>query len=280
MAQSRRPRLRDLRRIYLLVSECCELGADPVAWRQHFVEGTSRMLGGQVAILTEAKFVAPFGEPGWLQPRSVVDAGWPAASDRQKSLERFSREGFPEHGLFSAEMFDPPVMLRVIHARSRLGAAGWRESVLYAEYIRNGYLDDWLHAHAMNSSGEVFWLDLNRATGDQPYSERNRRMLWLLHREVVQLLGVRLAKLGAPSVCDLAPRLKDVLVCLLQGDGEKQIALRLGISRHTVHHYVKQLHHRFAASSRGELLARCHAYLPVLSDNEIGPKPGDETVEP
>ena len=54
----------------------------------------------------------------------------------------------------------------------------------------------------------------------------------------------------------LTPRMKQILSCLLNGDGEKQIAARLGISPHTVHTHVKQLHKTLGVTSRGELLAR------------------------
>jgi DNA-binding CsgD family transcriptional regulator len=54
----------------------------------------------------------------------------------------------------------------------------------------------------------------------------------------------------------LSPRLRQTLDRLLAGDSEKQIAVRLRISPHTVHVYAKQLHKRFGVSSRGELLAR------------------------
>jgi len=54
----------------------------------------------------------------------------------------------------------------------------------------------------------------------------------------------------------LPPRLRQVLAGLLKGDSEQQVALRLGISAHTVHEHVKRLHRRFGVSSRGELLAR------------------------
>ena len=54
----------------------------------------------------------------------------------------------------------------------------------------------------------------------------------------------------------LTPRLQQTLALLLAGDGEKQVAHKLGISRHTVHTYVKQLYTRYAVSSRAELLAR------------------------
>jgi DNA-binding CsgD family transcriptional regulator len=59
----------------------------------------------------------------------------------------------------------------------------------------------------------------------------------------------------------LSPRMKQTLQRLLAGDSEKQIAARLGLSRHTVHVYVKALYKGFAVSSRGELLAR---FVPPL----------------
>jgi DNA-binding CsgD family transcriptional regulator len=67
------------------------------------------------------------------------------------------------------------------------------------------------------------------------------------------------AKGCSPSVADgfdLAPRLRQTLELLVAGDSERQVALKLKISQHTVHVYVKQLYKRFGVNSRGELLAR------------------------
>ena len=50
-------------------------------------------------------------------------------------------------------------------------------------------------------------------------------------------------------------RKREVLDCLLDGDGEKLVALRLGIHPATVHDHVKRLYHHFGVSSRAELLA-------------------------
>jgi len=52
-----------------------------------------------------------------------------------------------------------------------------------------------------------------------------------------------------------APRLSQTLAALLEGCSEKQIAIKLELSRHTIHNYVKALHQRLGVSSRGELLA-------------------------
>jgi DNA-binding NarL/FixJ family response regulator len=54
----------------------------------------------------------------------------------------------------------------------------------------------------------------------------------------------------------LAPRMQQTLRRLLAGDAEKEIAKHLGVSRHTVHVYVKALYRKYDVNSRGELLAR------------------------
>jgi DNA-binding CsgD family transcriptional regulator len=49
---------------------------------------------------------------------------------------------------------------------------------------------------------------------------------------------------------------RQVLRALLEGDGDKQIARRLGLTRYTVNQYVKSLFRHFGVQSRAELLAR------------------------
>ena len=100
--------------------------------------------------------------------------------------------------------------------------------------------------------------------GAPDFNRRQLRLLQLFVREYVRLFGRRLALIGGPSVADLSQRVRQVLACPKEGDSEKQVALRLGISQHTVHDYVKQLHRRFEVSSRGELLARCRKFWPAL----------------
>ncbi|HVT88492.1 MAG TPA: helix-turn-helix transcriptional regulator [Tepidisphaeraceae bacterium] len=62
-----------------------------------------------------------------------------------------------------------------------------------------------------------------------------------------------LAREVAPT---LSPRMRQTLDRLLGGDSEKQIAQHLGLSKHTVHVYVKAIYKGFGVSSRGELLAQ------------------------
>jgi DNA-binding CsgD family transcriptional regulator len=89
-----------------------------------------------------------------------------------------------------------------------------------------------------------------------------RRLVHLAAQELGPLLGTVLAA-GDPGWSNLPPRWRQTLDCLLDGDSEKQAAVRLGISPQTAHQYVKGLYGHFGVSSRGELLAlflrRCGA---------------------
>jgi hypothetical protein len=45
MPKSKRLRTRQVRNLYLLLGECCELGADPIAWRRHLLEQLPALFG-------------------------------------------------------------------------------------------------------------------------------------------------------------------------------------------------------------------------------------------
>jgi DNA-binding NarL/FixJ family response regulator len=69
-------------------------------------------------------------------------------------------------------------------------------------------------------------------------------------------MGGPLARFTDPSPYELPPRARQVLACLLEGDGDKQVAARLAISGHTVNQYAKAIFQHFGVRSRAELLAR------------------------
>ncbi len=52
----------------------------------------------------------------------------------------------------------------------------------------------------------------------------------------------------------LPPRAQPVLVLLRLGLSEKEVAVNLQLSIHTVHEYVKLIYKRFGVSSRAELM--------------------------
>jgi DNA-binding NarL/FixJ family response regulator len=53
----------------------------------------------------------------------------------------------------------------------------------------------------------------------------------------------------------LTPREREILLLLLAGESEKQIAAQLSRSINTVHTFVRQIYRQYEVSSRGELMS-------------------------
>ncbi|MCR9292608.1 MAG: LuxR C-terminal-related transcriptional regulator [bacterium] len=264
MSKSQRMRIRDYRRIYELVGQCRELGADPLAWREHLQNAARDVFGSQIAIYTESDRVAEPGTRDWLRIRLHLDSGWPCESDR-RAMFRLYETGHPdcEGSPFTSEIADSPRLLKVGCRRDALDDRRWYRGFFYNEFMKPAHMDDAIMMrHRLGD--EIRLLVLQRANNDVAFELRQIRMLRLLGVELAREFNQSLAARGGFSVADLAPRLRQVLIGLLEGDSEKQVALRLSLSQHTVHDYVKSLHKRFQVQSRGELLSRCQPYLRSL----------------
>jgi len=64
------------------------------------------------------------------------------------------------------------------------------------------------------------------------------------------------SRVGAGLTPALSPRERDTLRELMTGAPEKEIAVRLGVSPHTAHQYVKALYRRFEVASRVQLIVK------------------------
>jgi DNA-binding CsgD family transcriptional regulator len=149
-----------------------------------------------------------------------------------------------------------PLTLRTVRREQIISDSEWGQSVVFNDFIRKGGLDVGILSRQVFGGGErsnsvVLYSQL----GEGPPSERGRRLVHLAQQELGPLLGTALATAGDPGWSDLPPRWRQTLECLLDGESEKQAASRLGISRLTIHEYVKRLYEHFGVSSRGELLA-------------------------
>ena len=124
-------------------------------------------------------------------------------------------------------------------------------------------------AHAVDAGVEVDW-DSAESTASGPDTKRIIRQL----RIVASVASAHRDRASVPPQFDsrassLPAAWGPLEIRRLIGEGhfgtvylawdtslERQVALKLKISQHTVHVYVKQLYKRFGVSSRGELLAR------------------------
>ena len=258
MGKTNRVRLRDAREIYLLVGELCELGADLSTWQHRMCERLveiipSRTANTGMATISEARA----GKMPDSDSDAIATSGY---TDRElKDLfRRYWRDEMvwtdPSFCAYMAKSGPGTARRR----RELVGDRIWYRSVHYQDYYLPSGVDDCLVSSIVPSrptGAALMHLNLSRATHDRPYSVRERRMLRLFGREITDLLGVKLVVVRDPDSEGLSPRMRQVLQCLSEGDSEKQVARRLGISPHTVHTYIKQLHRRFGVSSRGELLA-------------------------
>ena len=277
--KSERIRLRDLRAVYLLVGECCEVGSDPYAWHLRAFEGLCKVLGAQFAFagmsehnLAELRYREVLGTIGW----GPMDAA--------------GRQASAEYGHLDMQRTDPSFLrfleikgdLIVRRRRELVSDRQWYRTPHFNEFYRRTGSDDaiFMVAHPSPESGvRIHHVNLFRALGDPAFSVRDRRLAYLFFREIRRLLGRKLAPFGQPAPRGLSPRLREVLALLAEGRSEKQIARELAISPHTTHDYVKQLHRCFSASNRAELLAHTRLLFTPLNKSASRTATGPNQAE-
>ncbi len=265
MANSQRPRLRELRAIYLLVGECIEMGSDPLVWRRHMLERLREIFGAAMSFGGEA-IPPPRPDEQWRQ--WMVDVGWTDETSREL-YQQWMRQHLPEDNPFTVGMFAQRGRLPVRYRRQIVDDDTWYGSEFF-QLLRHIKFDDMLGSYFVDGQGHLHITGIVRASDARPFGERERRLLWLSQRELIPRMGGALATFERPTVADLSPRLRQTLLCLLQGKSEKQAAERLGIAHNTLHEHAKLLHRHFDVSSRGELLSQCVGLYPVLMKLEYG----------
>lgn len=260
MGKSTSLRLDDVRRVFRILGDCRELGQDRAAWIHRAASGLRDQLD---ALMTAVGCI----DPGWEWERSIIpgrtmfDVGWPTARDRDAWLEL----------LRSGRTFTYPTVAAIYRQAGTVIVRSRDQLVTNREWDRSTELhedrkplgqDETLIGQLWHPHwpGAHMVFSINRAAGARQFDGRERAFLRLFLGEVKALAGTALAIDEAGPFAGLTGRARQVLDALLQGDSEKQIAARLGVSRHTVHDYVKSLYHRFKVSSRGELLASYYRF--------------------
>jgi DNA-binding CsgD family transcriptional regulator len=242
-----------------LVGECRELGDDASLWRAHFLAGLGKLLGCDAGGCAEVLgyLGGPLSSPGVVlhgfDHGGLSPQGWrviwswagldidPSESGNEiRRTYRESRQGF---ALLRQEM---------------MSDHDWDRSNDYQQVMRAFGAQEVMHScqplgDAPGWCDGVTWL---RASGSLPFSEKERRLAELAHFEITRLIGTALSRFEDPQPSDLPPRVRQVLRCFLEGDTEKDAAVRLGISTHTVNDYTKRIYRHFGVTSRVELLAR------------------------
>jgi DNA-binding CsgD family transcriptional regulator len=251
MSKSSALRLRDVRHAYRLIGDCRDLGADPVLWHGRMLEGLVSLIGATAATGGEGRWRRP---GGWPLPASAFSAGLDVAA--RGRYRAYVQAGSVKHDPVMKALSDIPGGI-VAHTRRELVPDGdWYRSALFNDNLKVLHLNHCLYSICRTSEEHaISGVALYRGLGERDFSDRDRQLLRFFHGELGRLVGSSLASVFDPDPLQLPRREKETLACLLEGDSEKQVAARLGVSYATTHEYVKSLYRRFGVRSRGELLA-------------------------
>lgn len=251
------PRLRDLRSVHALVNQCRDLGDDAAGWRRHWFAGLAGLVGADLVLggdLGGVRAGAPrdLGTAEWGWGNGFDRGGWVRALELLRANPGYS-----------------PLMTEYVGRVCRadgVALAGsdlvpegrWARTVEYQEVYRTiGVRHNlWCFRFVPGRADETHGQIITRAAGRPDFTGREKAVVAEAYAALTPLLGRALARFAEPSPGALAPRARDVLRCLLEGDSDKQVAARLGISRHTVNQYTKVIFDHFGVSTRAELLAR------------------------
>ncbi|MGH7277249.1 MAG: helix-turn-helix transcriptional regulator [Candidatus Rokuibacteriota bacterium] len=214
-------------------------------------EGLCWLIGAVRAVGGEGRWVRPHRP---VEPLSVFDSGLPRPN-RERLLAYVRDHGPAADPMWQALQRVPdPLVTRT--RRQLVSDTEWYRSVVFNEYLRPIGIGHRLKSVCqVSDGGAISVIDVQRALGEQDFSPREQRLLDVFHGELGRLIGHSLVSVTEPSVEELSPRLRQTLACLLEGDSEKQVAARLGLSHATTHQYVTALYRRFGVRSRAQLLA-------------------------
>ena len=254
MGHSRRLRYRDLRSIYRLIGECRDLGDDSAVWRRHMVGGLCRLVGAEAGCGTELRGFW-LGRPVTLQTVPVL-----AADDLEDSKELLIGQDLAKTPEFRAIC---RLGRRRLITRTRVelgvpdvGADEPGMAQVVCDSLSSLYTLREFPEPPPDQPRTVNAVLLNRAWMERPFDDRERLLVHWFHHEIGPLIGRYLAPAGSAGASEMPPRLQEVLECLLEGEGEKQAARKLGVTPATFHQYAKAVYRHFGIHSRAELMAR------------------------
>ncbi len=232
MGQSSLLRVQEVRSAYRLIGECRDLGSDPELWQRRMVDGLRRLVGVPAAAGGEGRWTRPRGGAAAV---SALDAGF---DSRGRALYRaYLRELGPRDKPIFEALRHVPGRLVTRARREVISDAAWYRSVAWNEYRRPLKIDDQLTSvYRIPGAETISIIALHRGQGEREFSPREHQLLSFFHEELGQLIGRSLVSALGPGLDGLSPRLRQTLACLVEGDTEKQVAARLGLSQTTTHH--------------------------------------------
>ena len=238
-----------VRELIELLGEAGEVDAE--RRRQHVLEGMCRLLGASAAVMVRAEEYFPGGRN---RVTHVFATGW-TGRERTAYLASIVASACGDPVLVPLGMRTGQ---RAYRRRDLVSDREWYEAPWVCDELRAAHLDDAIYAaRPIEGSSTTECIGIYRPPGDRDFTEEDREIVHLLSLEGRRLFEPRVSSAVVEAMRGLPRRQAETLERLCLGKSEKEIGYELGISRNTVHVYVKALYRLFGVASRAELLVRC-----------------------
>ena len=139
---------------------------------------------------------------------------------------------------------------------SEAGGEPWFRTMVQRYLGPIGAADSVASMWAASPDRAVF-LICHRRPSDRPFTENDVTLISLMLRAVAPIVDRDFSQraVSVEPVGDLSERQREILLRLLAGESEKEIAAGIHRSIHTVHTLIQKIYRHFEVSSRGELMA-------------------------
>jgi prepilin-type N-terminal cleavage/methylation domain-containing protein len=253
ISKSNRLTYRDARDMFRLLGEVRQRGDQPLEWRLHMVRGLQGILNAKVSGACELPTPVDFAKRA---PIGVVDIGYDSDKIRRHYFEYVYNNpdcaGDPVTPLFAPLLAS--LKSFTVLRQDLISDEEWYRSEHAQKRMRPCDMDSYVTSvYPVPHMGCCHFISMSRPWGAEPFGVRERKLLHRFHHELGRLWSPRRSS-ATPGMENASPRLRQTYDRLLAGDGEKQIARRLQLSQHTVHHYVTAVYKHMKVSTRAELI--------------------------
>ena len=235
----------ELVRLYRLIHELCEIGADTNAWRVRLLTEMEELL----QVRQSVSYLMHFSlDPSRMDPKTYVyiERGMNAAWHRYREVGDLSRDPATPHIMqrFGTDFTATRAEL--------VDDATWYASPYYTEIAQPSEMHDLLYSQvAVKDPSVVDGLGFVRSPGEPRFTAKDVNVVRFVHQELARLWN-RPDPIGIHT---LPPRQREVLDGIRRGESRKAIAEKMMVGESTVHSYEKALFQRAGVKSRGELIA-------------------------
>lgn len=248
MADDAKSSVADFKQVLRIVADAAELWYDPALQRRYTLESLVKLTNANAGVLFT------WGDcllGGHTPCGTMVHVG--LDEQQQARIRDYLQTGAPPDPALP-KLADLIAQVVTQTRKELCSDTAWYKSDYYKVFRSTLGLDDTLYAK-ITVPDRLICVALMRASGADAFTARDThlvdmalsQMSWPFQPEETP---------ADPRLAALQPRLRKVMQHLLQGDSEKQVASKLGLSKHTVHEYVKMLYQQLGVNSRGELLSQ------------------------